>query len=237
MEPSINISVGKPCSEKFSDFKSTKSGGFCSSCKKEVIDFRNMSDKQLIEFFKNRKNENTCGYFNDSQLRSYPIPRQSDKFNRFKHLRVVGFAFLSMISLYTVQAQNQKYTFEVVEQSNNPKRKEVKSVVIQDPLLTGTISDGNQPLPGANIVLKNTEIGTSTNFDGEFEFPKPLKEGDVLVVSYLGFKTQNIVIKNNQSPLNINLQEDATLCMLGEVEVNEVYKTKRTLWQKIKGIF
>ncbi|WP_242204173.1 carboxypeptidase-like regulatory domain-containing protein [Aestuariivivens insulae] len=57
------------------------------------------------------------------------------------------------------------------------------------------------------------------------------------MVSYLGFKTQEIVIKENQLTLNLKMKEDATMCLMGEVEVNEVYKSKRTLWQKIKGIF
>ncbi|WP_242204172.1 carboxypeptidase-like regulatory domain-containing protein [Aestuariivivens insulae] len=177
MKPTINISVSKPCSETFSQFKTTPSGGFCKACQKEVIDFRSMSDQQLIDFFKNRE-ANTCGYFKASQLKDYPEPIQYNKTNTNKYLRAVGFALFSMVSLHNIQAQVQETKFEIVEQNHNTKKDQDKTIGAQQQLLTGTVSDETAPLPGANIVLKNTTIGTSTNFDGEFEFPRPLQKGD-----------------------------------------------------------
>ena len=68
MGKKLSVSVSNPCSEKFSQFKSTASGGFCNACQKEVIDFRSMSDEELITYFKNREGK-TCGYFKTSQLK------------------------------------------------------------------------------------------------------------------------------------------------------------------------
>ena len=44
------------------------------------------------------------------------------------------------------------------------------------------------PLPGVSVVVKNTTRGTSTDFDGKYEISA--KQGDVLVFSFVGFKSQ-----------------------------------------------
>ena len=81
-------------------------------------------------------------------------------------------------------------------------------------------------LNGANIFLKGTKTGTSSDRKGKFTFPKKLKAGDVLEISYLGFVTKRIKIKQNSSYLKITLQEDNNE-MLGAVNSNKRYKSKR----------
>ncbi len=239
MKQNFNISISKPCSEQFNTFKQTQSGGFCKSCKKEVIDFRNMSDKQLVTYFPN-KQEKACGFFKASQLKDYPSVKINEKKSRFKLASLVGFTVFSMLSFHNVQAQDKKHKTEIVQTINEKQNPLNNKAAVQQKLLTGVISDEAGPVPGANIVLKGTSIGVASDFDGRFEFPQALKEGDVLVISYLGYETQTIVIKNEQETLNVPLEVSLkadTCVLMGEVEVNEVYKSKRTLWQKIKGIF
>ena len=52
----------------------------------------------------------------------------------------------------------------------------------QNGTVTGTVSDSetNEPLPGVNVVVKNTTIGTNTDFDGNFSI-EGVSSGDVLV--------------------------------------------------------
>ena len=73
--------------------------------------------------------------------------------------------------------------------------------------ISGKITDAatNQPLPGASILIKDTTTGTQTDFDGNFNIEAAV--GDILVVSYLGFVTQEIVI-TEETTLSIALQED-----------------------------
>ena len=75
--------------------------------------------------------------------------------------------------------------------------------------VSGTVTEASsgQPLPGVNVILKNTAKGASTDFDGNFTL-NDVPLNSVIVISYLGFVTQEITIKNNQ-PLSISLQEDA----------------------------
>ena len=81
-------------------------------------------------------------------------------------------------------------------------------------------------LNGANVYLKGTKIGTSTNKKGEFSFPKSLTAGDILEVSYLGFLKKTIKIKEDSSYLSITLLEDDNE-MLGALNSHKRYKSKR----------
>jgi len=62
------------------------------------------------------------------------------------------------------------------------------------------------PIPGVNIVEKGTSNGTSTDFDGQFAFT--VQKGATIIVSYLGFKTQEIAILD-QTTFNIVLVESS----------------------------
>lgn len=82
-------------------------------------------------------------------------------------------------------------------------------VVAQDGFeLTGKVLDANGlPLPGANILEKGTSNGTQTDFDGKFGLTLT-DENATLVVSYVGFATQEVNV-SGQSTISISLEEDA----------------------------
>lgn len=72
--------------------------------------------------------------------------------------------------------------------------------------VSGTISDASGPLPGASVLEKGTTNGTQTDFDGNFSLT--VNDGAVLVVSYIGYKSQEVSV-NGRSTINITLEEDA----------------------------
>ena len=51
------------------------------------------------------------------------------------------------------------------------------------------VDDSGQPLPGANVLIKDTTTGTQTDFDGDFSIE--VASGDILVVSYLDLKKKH----------------------------------------------
>lgn len=63
--------------------------------------------------------------------------------------------------------------------------------------VTGVVNTLDGPLFAANIVLKGTATSVISNENGEFTFPKALKENDVLLISYLGYESQEITIDND----------------------------------------
>lgn len=62
----------------------------------------------------------------------------------------------------------------------------------QEKTVTGTITDGKLPLPGANVVIKGTTKGVSTDMDGKFSIKA--KAGDVLEVSSIGYDTKTLTV-------------------------------------------
>ena len=66
-----------------------------------------------------------------------------------------------------------------------------------------------QPLMGVNVIKKNTNEGVTSDFDGKFTLNN-VSPGDVYVISYVGFKSQEIIIEN-QNSLSILLEEDSAL--------------------------
>lgn len=57
--------------------------------------------------------------------------------------------------------------------------------------ITGKIKDNDGSLPGANIVIKGSPIGTTTDFDGSFVLTTTASTGE-LVISFLGFETKTV---------------------------------------------
>ncbi|MBC3759631.1 carboxypeptidase-like regulatory domain-containing protein [Hyunsoonleella sp. SJ7] len=204
MKTHFSISINSPCSERFNQFEKTVHGGFCNSCQKEIIDFRHMSDEQILDYLE-LKQGNTCGHFKSSQ-----INRAMKTSNSSKFLKVAAIAIFALFSLNSIQAQDQ----------NNTKTEQVRS-----DLLTGVIQDESGPLAGASIVLKGTKIGVTADFEGKFKFPKALKKGDILVVSYIGYEHQNIEITDHQKFLKVQLTGD-DIDLLGEVQTNKIYSSK-----------
>lgn len=80
-------------------------------------------------------------------------------------------------------------------------------VYAQDIKISGTVISGsdNYPIIGANILVKGTTIGTITDVDGNFSFEAP--KGSTLIVSYIGYQSQEMQVSSN-APLKIILSED-----------------------------
>ena len=83
------------------------------------------------------------------------------------------------------------------------------SIAGQNISISGIVTEASsgQPLPGVNVIIKNTAKGASTDFDGKFTLDDvPLNS--IVVISYIGYQSQEIIVENEQ-PLTIQLQEDA----------------------------
>jgi TonB-linked SusC/RagA family outer membrane protein len=78
----------------------------------------------------------------------------------------------------------------------------------------GTVTDASgESLPGVNVLIKGTTIGTITDFNGNYSIPLK-NETDVLVFSFVGYLDQSITV-GRQSQINVTLKEDV-------LQLNEV---------------
>lgn len=82
--------------------------------------------------------------------------------------------------------------------------------------ISGTVkSTEGEPLLGVNVILKGTDVGTMTDFDGNFEISVP-DSNAVLVFSYMGFNTKEIIVG---SETNLEIELEPNLSALSEVVV------------------
>ena len=80
-------------------------------------------------------------------------------------------------------------------------------VLAQQFTVTGKVTDATDglPIPGANILLKGTTMGTSSDADGNFQINASV--GSVLQISFIGYIPQEITIESER-PVNVSLETD-----------------------------
>jgi len=93
-----------------------------------------------------------------------------------------------------------------------------------DRIVTGVVTSLDGPVLGASIVKKGTAIGVVSNDQGEFRFPEELTANDVLVISYLGYKTNEVVINENTTFIKPFL-EDISIVIVAALRTDEVVTT------------
>ncbi|NOT36636.1 MAG: TonB-dependent receptor [Saprospiraceae bacterium] len=83
--------------------------------------------------------------------------------------------------------------------------------LIYSQIVTGTVVDSkNQGLEGVMVFFLNTTVGTRTLKDGSFVIEKPNNENR-LVIRYLGFKEDTLILKDDQTQLFLQLKEGVDL--------------------------
>ena len=77
----------------------------------------------------------------------------------------------------------------------------------QDGTVTGNVVDAYGPVIGASVIIKGTTTGCITDMDGNFTL-EGVKNGDVIQISYIGYKTQEIPY-TGQPSINVTMAEDS----------------------------
>ena len=91
--------------------------------------------------------------------------------------------------------------------SNIVKNESVQSILQGRTIKGQIIDENNEPLIGVSVIIKGAStIGTITDFDGNYALEVPAGK-NVLEISYIGYKTQEITIGKN-TQLNIKMQPD-----------------------------
>ncbi|QGY44073.1 SusC/RagA family TonB-linked outer membrane protein [Maribellus comscasis] len=82
----------------------------------------------------------------------------------------------------------------------------ISSSLFAQKRVTGIVKDAqtSDPIPGVNVSLKGTTVGTVTDFEGNYAISAPSDE-TVLVFSFIGYKTQEVTV-DSQSEINVQLE-------------------------------
>ncbi len=105
----------------------------------------------------------------------------------------------------------------------------------QGRIVTGVVSDNNGlPIPGVNVLVKGTKLGTQTDIDGKYSVNATPTQ--TLVFNFVGMKTQEIVASS--STVNVKMKDDAVELEGVVVTALGVKREKKSLGyatQEVKG--
>lgn len=107
MAKKLQLTIAEPCHENWDGMTPVEKGKFCGSCQKQVIDFSNMSDRQVADFFKKPSTGSVCGRFMTDQLdRPIEIPRKRIPWLKY-FFQIAIPAFLVSIKATAQKTQGQ----------------------------------------------------------------------------------------------------------------------------------
>lgn len=134
-----------------------------------------------------------------------------------------------IIEILDIISDRQGLEYNIAGNSISIRKKKIQSrVQIASRIIKGTVRDKDTggPIPGANIFLKGARPGTITNANGEFTYRINLGKTDktLLTISFLGMKTQEIAIGDQES-FNIYLETESL--GMNEVVVTGSYTKDR----------
>jgi TonB-dependent starch-binding outer membrane protein SusC len=97
-------------------------------------------------------------------------------------------------------------------------------VMAQERTISGTVTAEGEPLPGVNIFIQGTTVGTISDLDGSYTLTVPGPDA-ILIFSSIGYQTQSVTV-GNQTTIDILMEEDVTA--LQEIVVTG-YTTQRKM--------
>lgn len=134
--------------------------------------------------------------------------------------------------------KNSGYTYSildkviVIRKAESQQQEQIKKI-------RGTVTDKKKvPLPGVTVLIKGTTIGVSTDVNGKFEMVQPKDSNVVLIISFIGMKTQTVPYKGND--LTIVMEEDSQemeeVVVTGYQVINKKKNTSATQTVKMDDI-
>jgi hypothetical protein len=217
----IHLSIPEPCHENWDAMTPADKGRFCASCQKAVIDFTNMSDRQIAEFFKT--SHSVCGRFYQEQLdRDIRIPKKRIPWVRY------FFQFSLPAFLVSIKASAQKhrtligdtiYCTPIMDKTAMPAPEENK-------IISGQILDdkGNK-ISFATVSIKDTKIAVQADVEGMFKISAPLNS--TLVFSAVGYNSKEISLNAQATNLTV-IFETKDIALSGIVVVAGYVRPKKS---------
>lgn len=167
----IQLTLPAPCHENWHNMSISQKGRFCNSCKKEVIDFTNMTDQQIISTVS--QSSNICGRVEDTQLnRNLLMPSGGGMLRHAWKFLLPTFFFSKNISAQgklpgvdTLESRAAARNFSSPHQYIYGK---VRAIAIEKKyVLTGRLTDSTngEPIPHATILIGSKTYSSDSNGD------------------------------------------------------------------------
>ncbi|WP_170227776.1 SusC/RagA family TonB-linked outer membrane protein [Mucilaginibacter frigoritolerans] len=109
----------------------------------------------------------------------------------------VNFENASLNEVLDRALKGQPLTYNIEDKTILIRYQSVPNVSanVQPPISGKVVDSTGMPLPGASVKIKGTNIGQVTDVNGKFSLEAPLNS--VLIISYIGFETREVIVKSN----------------------------------------
>lgn len=214
MGQTVQLTIPKACHEDWQAMTAEEQGRYCNTCNKVVVDFTNMSDRDILQYLANVGGSRVCGRLHPDQLQRNMTIQKERRWPWLKYF----FQFTLPAFLISMKAQAQfrdsSIVGKVMVQTNGTR------TVLPDSSSTirGRVVDHEGvALPGATIAIRGSNYGTTTDKDGYFSFDWPKDRNVVFFVSSVGFKTLRKKIKAKNRHMFVLLHLKLGTAILGDV--------------------
>lgn len=124
--------------------------------------------------------------------------------SKFEGENTTLFNILSMVSTQTEIGFNQIGKYINLKKVNDSEEKQKGLEINSDFELNGKVIDEKgEPLPGVNILLKNTTIGTISDYDGNYKLSVP--ENSIVVFTFIGYQSQEQKVSSESGYVEVQL--------------------------------
>ncbi|MCI5057953.1 MAG: hypothetical protein MRY83_17700 [Flavobacteriales bacterium] len=165
MKIKYKINIKEPCEMRHSSMADMGCGKYCFACKETVVDYRQKSNKELLEIIKTNQ-VSKCGIFNEDQVKAqyvHPLLKISNKIWAILGSLLIGTAALRAENFPSVKT-------EIKPEIDTDIR---PGVIAKQTVLRGNVSKlyNYKPMKNVRISIPGQDIEVYTNKKGEFEIP------------------------------------------------------------------
>ena len=199
------LKIENPCEEDWNKMSMTEGGRFCLHCSKTVMDFTQLSDREILHIIKNSP-DGICGRLRaDQQNRDFVIERETSGFRLTFSKIAASLLLIGIPEAVSAQATKQETSITGIapikkKAPSNPTAKKKLPVQHTHTVITGCILDNktSYPLAEATVFIKNTSIFVKTDSEGYFTLPLPLnllKDSTTVLCRHSSYYERDIVLK------------------------------------------
>jgi hypothetical protein len=187
----IQLSIPEPCQQNWHNMTPTQQGRFCNACAKEVIDFSEMSDSEVLNYFSKVKNEKVCGQAWPDQLERSISALPRKKIYWYFNCLIAFILFFGKAGSSKAQT---KRGIILPKPAGNSTLLPSKNIAATKFFINDVIADEHgQPIPFASIRLLNSTVGVVADEFGKFKLEIE-KFNSTIEVSALNYETKQVVI-------------------------------------------
>ncbi len=246
----INLTNLKKCDQIWDDMPEIKDGRLCENCSNTIIDFRNISDKEIAQVHTFSKGK-VCGLYDSAQRK---LPKQNRELTKTRKWSSLYLGVFGLLSIHNINGQekHKEVGIEQTEkkyfnntQNENINLNQIKKSKNDSIYITGLLTNSNNDLvPFASVIVEGTKVGAISNFDGYYTLnvTEILDSYDKLTLIYyfIGYETIKIQLESKDL---LNLDNRKINVTFNENEESVFYvniknpRLHERIWNGIKNIF